>query len=194
MSSDPTAPPSGPQKRGPKRKKNAVLSPLDRMRRLADVEAMLVAGLTATQIMVTLAERWSKEPGAEPIKHTGVGPYITAVRQRWADESKAGRSSRRNEMRERYNLVYQRAMNQKITVRVGGQLIEKSKPDYHAAVSALRELCRLDGLNAAEKVQVEVKSMSIKDALEEIAETNELLALAKERNVIDDPGEEEPVH
>lgn len=172
---DDKPPPSSPPKPHPGPPHGSLTGPKkleDRVDRLNAVEGLLASGLSRPRVVAELAKRWD-------LKERQVWNYVKAVEDRWAKEARKTRPAARNLLRARFEEIATRAM---------------SARKFHAALAATREIGKLDGLYAPDRVLVDIKSMSVKDAIEELNETTELLALARARGLISENDDGKPVH
>jgi hypothetical protein len=141
----------------PKGVPRKAVGPAEKLRRMAEVEALLVRRLSNQAIEIHLAKVWG-------ITSRQVHEYVRQVRQRWEKEAVTDdRRAERAHMRASVNDLYSRALGRTEVVRdakgnpmIGpdGQVLRVEKPDLRAGARAAEILCRLDGLY---QDQVQVK-------------------------------------
>lgn len=111
----------------------------DHLKRLDEIEDMLVAGVPVRRVTRLVAEKYG-------MSRRNARRYIRAVSDRWREESAASREDKRAEMEARLVNLLRLAIDKKMAFLQDGEVVEYSSPDIRGASSALELLCRLHGL------------------------------------------------
>lgn len=127
------------------------------------VENMLVLRMTPGTIIAKLHKDFQIDPAMAQ-------QFISSVLRQWSKTQEKNRKTRKAHMRATLDAFYTKALSQ-------GKL--------SAAVQALRELIRLDGLAEPEELRIDVKAMEVDDAIAYIEQAHELVSLAKNRGIIE---------
>lgn len=128
----------------------------------AMVEDCLVLRLPQRTIVSRLMQNGIDEDRAKK--------FIRAVLRQWERQHSRGSNTRKAHMRATLEGVFTQAMANK---------------KFQAATQVLRELIRLDGLAEPDRLRVDVSTMTIETAVLHIEESHGLIALARQRGVIE---------
>lgn len=119
--------------------------------RLLDCEQHLIRLRSSRRVESAMAKKYG-------VSRRTARRWLQRVRERWAEDANGEgeeiRAERRTNYRATLNEVIAVAMNRTRSVRDGDGFVKVADPDLRAALSAVEQLRRLDGVDAAEAPRV----------------------------------------
>lgn len=119
--------------------------------RVLDAEQHLVRLRSSRRVEAALSKKYG-------VTRRTVRRWVKQVRDRWAEEAEGEgeelRMERRTNYRATLNEVIAQAMNRTRTVKDGDGTKRVPDPDLRSALSAIEQLRRLDGVDAAEAPRI----------------------------------------
>lgn len=144
-------------------------------KRLLEIEEMLTSGLTRARIYDLCNTRYG-------IGWRQAERNIAVIHKRWNEEAAKSRPIRKTQMRIMLLGTYRKAMAAK---------------KFNAAVQALAQVCKIDGLDAPERIEISTGMVTTEQASAALQRANylaKLLRLPEGASAPSPPTEDDSVH